>query len=117
MLLLALRILRARPLVMRSLRPGAAQACPSTDVQAACVRVRGGYEPDTLVARAGEPLRITFRREETAGCSECVVFPAFGRSVTLPPFEDVTVELLPEQPGEYEFTCRLGMLRGRLMVE
>ncbi len=80
------------------------------------VRVRGAYEPDTVFARAGEPLRIVFRREETAPCSERVVFPAFGRSAMLPPFQDVTLELLPEDPGEYEFTCQLGMLRGRLIV-
>jgi hypothetical protein len=27
------------------------------------------------------------------------------------------VELLPEKPGEYEFTCQMGMLRGKLVVE
>ncbi|MEP7224527.1 MAG: hypothetical protein ABI783_06190, partial [Actinomycetota bacterium] len=45
-----------------------------------------------------------------------VVFPAFGKSAMLPPFEDVALELMPEQAGEYEFTCQLGMLRGRLVV-
>ena len=80
------------------------------------VRVQGGFEPDTIVARAGEPLRLVFRREETASCSERVVFPAFGRSAMLPPFQDVALELLPEQEGEYEFTCQLGLLRGRLIV-
>lgn len=34
----------------------------------------------------------------------------------LPPHEDVTVELVPELAGEYEFTCQMGMLRGRLIV-
>ena len=80
------------------------------------VRVRGGYEPSVLHARAGEPLRIVFLREETAPCTERVVFPAFGKSAMLPPFEDVALELDPERAGEYEFTCQLGMLRGRLVV-
>ena len=80
------------------------------------VLVSGGYRPDTIVARVGRPLRIVFRREETAACSERVVFPAFGKSAMLPAYEDVAVELLPEQPGEYEFTCQMGMLRGRLIV-
>lgn len=80
------------------------------------VRVRGGYEPDTIRAEAGVPLRIVFRREETAACSERVVFPAFGKSATLPRDRDVAVELLPEEAGEYEFTCGMGMLRGRLTV-
>lgn len=80
------------------------------------VRVNGGYEPDTISAEAGLPLRIVFRREETAACSERVVFPDFGKSATLPRNRDVAVELLPEEAGEYEFTCGMGMLRGRLTV-
>lgn len=80
------------------------------------VRVRGGYEPEVLYASVGEPLRIVFSREETAPCSERVLFPEFGRSAMLPPFEDVALELVPERAGEYEFTCQLGVLRGRLVV-
>jgi plastocyanin domain-containing protein len=81
------------------------------------VRVRGGYDPDTIYGRAGEPVRIVFYREETARCSERVVFPAFGKSAMLPPYQDVLVELLPREPGEYEFTCQMGVLHGTLMVE
>ena len=81
------------------------------------IRVRGGYSPDTVYARAGEPLRLTFRREETAPCSERVVFPDFGKSAMLPAYRDVTIELRPERAGAYEFTCQLGMLHGRLIVE
>lgn len=81
------------------------------------VRVKGGYEPPVVHAQAGEPVRIVFRREETASCSEHVVFPMFGKSAMLPPFEDVAIELVPEHAGEYEFTCQMGMLRGRLVVD
>ena len=81
------------------------------------VRVCGGYEPDTIYGRAGEPVRIVFRREETAPCSERVVFPAFGKSAMLPPYQDVLVELMPHEPGEYAFTCQLGVLHGTLVVE
>jgi len=80
------------------------------------VRVKGGYQPAVVHARAGEPLRIVFTREETASCSEHVVFPAFGKSAMLPAFEDVALDLAPERAGEYEFTCQMGMLRGRLVV-
>jgi len=80
------------------------------------VRVCRGYAPDTIRAEAGVPLRIVFRREESAPCSEQVVFPAFGKSAMLPPGERVAVDLLPEEPGEYEFTCAMGLLRGKLVV-
>ena len=81
------------------------------------VRVTGGYQPSVLRGRVGEPLRIVFAREETAACSEHVVFPALGKSAMLPPFEETTIELVPEHAGEYEFTCQLGVLRGRLVVD
>ena len=81
------------------------------------VRVRGGYSPKVVYARAGEPIRLTFLREETASCSERVVFPAFGKSTMLPFGERIVVELPPSPPGRYEFTCAMNMLHGRLVVE
>ncbi|GIU94196.1 MAG: hypothetical protein KatS3mg012_0653 [Gaiellaceae bacterium] len=89
----------------------------SRRVATARVRVKGGYQPSVVHGRVGEPLRIVFRREETAYCSEHVVFPALGKSAMLPPFEDVAVEVVPERAGEYVFTCQMGMLHGRLVVD
>lgn len=80
------------------------------------VLVRGGYLPDTIHAEAGAPLRLLFLREESAACSEQVVFPAFGKTATLPQGQEVAVDLLPQQAGEYAFTCGMGMLHGRLLV-
>lgn len=65
----------------------------------------------------GRPVRLNFRREETAACSEMVILPHFGKSARLPEREVVPIEVLPDKPGEYEFTCQMGMLRGRLVVE
>ena len=81
------------------------------------IRVRGGYVPETVHAEPGVPLRLVFRREETSSCSEQVVFPAFGKSAMLPVGEPVAVDLLPDEPGDYEFTCAMGMLHGHLVVE
>lgn len=67
--------------------------------------------------RAGKPVRLNFRREETASCSDRVVFADFDKSAELPTGETVAVELLPKAPGEYGFSCPMGMFRGRLIVE
>lgn len=85
--------------------------------QEAMILVKGGYSPDTLVVRAGKPVRLNFRREESSTCSEMVVFADFGKSAHLPEGRLVSVEFLPKEPGSYEFTCQMGMLRGRLVVE
>lgn len=84
-------------------------------VQESTIRVRGGYDPDVIEVRAGRPVRLHFLRQETASCSERVEFPDFGISRALPEGETVTIELTAE-PGEYEFTCQMGMLRGRLVA-
>lgn len=89
---------------------------PNRHVRTVRVRVKGGYRPSVVHGRVGELLRMIFSREETASCSEHVVFPAFGKSAMLPPFEDVVIELVPKHAGEYEFTCQMGMLRGRLVI-
>ena len=81
------------------------------------ITVRGGYEPSVIHARAGAPLRLVFDRQETSGCSEEVVFPDFGVRRFLPAHARTVVEVTPPAAGTYEFTCGMGMLRGRLVVE
>ena len=96
---------------------GVRAAQVSSGYQEAMILVKGGYTPDTIVVRHGKPVRLNFRREETAACSEKVIFADFGKSAELPTGETVPIEFLPEKPGEYEFTCQMGMLRGKLIVE
>ncbi len=98
-------------------KEGYRAAVTSTGYQEAMVLVKGGYAPDTIVVRAGKPVRLSFRREESSPCSEMVVFADFGKSAKLPEGELVPLEFLPKDPGTYEFTCQMGMLRGRLVVE
>ena len=81
------------------------------------VTVKGGYTPDVVVVEAGKPVRFTFRREETSSCSERVVFGDFNASALLPTGENVTLEIAPDKPGEYAFTCQMGMYRGKLIVK
>ncbi len=95
----------------------AVRAVGAGGVQEVHVRVKGGYDPDVIVVERGRPLRLHFNRQETAACSEMVVFPDFGVSRQLPAGEVVTIELDPEEAGEYDFACQMGMLRGKLIVE
>ncbi len=81
------------------------------------VAVKGGYSPATVRAKAGQPVRLVFDRQETSGCSEEIVFPDFGIKKFLPAFQKTTVEITPPKPGRYEFTCGMSMLRGTLVVE
>jgi len=89
----------------------------SGGVQEVRVLVKGGYTPDTIVVQAGKPVRLQFYRDETADCSERVVFERFKIDQMLPAFQTTTVEFTPTEAGEYPFRCGMNMLKGLLVVE
>ena len=95
----------------------AAVASAKGGAQEVSVIVQGGYSPAEVRVRRGGPVRIVFDRRETSGCTEDVVFPDFGIRRFLPPERKTAIELVPERPGTYEFTCGMGMFRGRVIVE
>jgi plastocyanin domain-containing protein len=86
-------------------------------IQEVAITVKGGYTPDVIVVKAGQPLRLHFTRRESAACSERVLFPDFNQNAMLPEGQEVTLEFTPEKTGEYGFQCQMGMFRGKLIVE
>jgi plastocyanin domain-containing protein len=92
-------------------------AVSESGAQEVTITVKGGYTPDVIVVKAGRPVRLIFTRQESASCSEKVLFPDFHQNANLPEGEHVTLEFTPEKPGEYGFQCQMGMLRGKLIVE
>ena len=99
-------------------RRGGFQALLTTGgYQEAMILVKGGYTPDVVIVQRGKPVRLNFLREETTACSEMVVLSDFGKSARLPEGEVVPVEFMPDKAGTYEFTCQMGMFRGKLVVE
>jgi plastocyanin domain-containing protein len=92
-------------------------AAAAGGVQEVVIAVQGGYEPRTIQVKAGRPVRLIFDRKESSSCSEEVVLGDFGIRRFLPAFEKTTVEVTPAVPGEYEFTCGMSMLRGKIVAE
>jgi len=86
-------------------------------VQEVTITVKGGYDPATIRAKVGRPLRLVFDRRETSGCSEEVVLPDFSVRRFLPAFQKTTIEIVPSKAGRYEFMCGMSMLRGTLIAE
>jgi plastocyanin domain-containing protein len=80
------------------------------------IRVKGGYSPDVIVVKRGIPVRLNFYRDETADCSDTIVFGDLNIRKPLPAFQTTAIEFTPEKEGEYTFTCGMGMLRGKLIV-
>jgi len=98
-------------------RAAGAAARDTGGVQEIRVVVKGGYTPDTILVQAGTPVRLVFYRDETADCSERVVFDAFHIDQALPAFQETAVEFTPREPGEFPFRCGMSMLKGLLVVE
>ncbi|KGF73886.1 hypothetical protein DO97_05875 [Neosynechococcus sphagnicola sy1] len=93
------------------------QAQFQSDIQTVTITVDGGYQPDYVVVKVGQPLRLQFRRQDANSCLEEIQLPDFGISAHLPMNVTTSIELTPQQPGEYPFTCGMGMYRGTISVQ
>lgn len=89
----------------------------ASGVQEVDITVKGGYQPASIVAKAGRPLRLNFTRREASMCGEEVVLPEFGKRAHLPEGRPVAIEITPGAPGVYEYTCGMNMYKGKLIVE
>ncbi|MBL8196274.1 MAG: cupredoxin domain-containing protein [Blastocatellia bacterium] len=81
------------------------------------ITVKGGYQPATIIAKAGHPITLNFTRKESSPCGEEVVFPDFGKRAYLPEGKTISIEINPQKPSVYEFTCGMNMYKGKLIVE
>ena len=98
-------------------REGTAAAVDTTGVQEVKVTVKGGYAPDVIVVKQNVPVRLDFYRDETASCSERVVFSDFGIARDLPAYKTTPIEFTPAEVGEFTFACGMNMMRGKLVVQ
>ena len=98
-------------------RQGVSAQIADGGIQEVKVVVKGGYSPDVIVVKQGAPVKLDFYRDETASCSEEIVFGDFGIARHLPAFQTTTIEFTPETAGEFTFTCGMNMMRGKLVVE
>jgi Cupredoxin-like domain len=78
------------------------------------VTVHGGYQPDSIRALAGLPLRVVFRRQDDDACSERVIFSAPRLDRRLATTGPTTIDLPAQPPGEIRFTCGMGRYLGHI---
>jgi plastocyanin domain-containing protein len=92
-------------------------AVTDTGVQEVAITVKGGYSPDVIVVKRGVPVKLDFYRDETASCSDQVILGDFGIARDLPAYKTTAIEFTPDKVGEFNFTCGMNMLHGKLVVE
>jgi hypothetical protein len=75
-----------------------------------------GFDPASIEAKAGQPLKLAFFRPNAANCAREVVFPGLGIRKELPPGETTVVDITPPKSGRLGFACGMNMLKGQLIV-
>ncbi len=99
---------------------GTEQTAKSTSTSATgqklTVNIDGGYSPSTLNVKAGQPVEITFVRQEKLGCGDVVQIPTAGIKRTLKTGEKTTMTFTPKA-GTTRFTCGMDMYDGKIVAE
>lgn len=98
---------RTRPKVTTTARPL---------LQEVFVEVESGYQPQCVVLVRGVATKLRFLRAENASASEEIVLPHWQIRRTLPAFKTTTIDLQPDDIGEFSFHSGNGSLRGVLVV-
>lgn len=81
------------------------------------ILVDGGYQPDVISIPKGKPTKITFLRTDPSSCLEEVVLSDFKIRKFLPMNKKVSIEIIPQEAGEYPFSCGMNMFHGKIIVK
>lgn len=76
----------------------------------------GVYTPARIEMKQGDKIKLVFLRKDPSPCAEKVIFDELGINTDLPLNKPVEVEIQPEIPGEFAFTCQMKMYVGSLVV-
>ena len=79
--------------------------------------VEGGYSPNVISIPKGKTTKINFIRKDPSSCLEEVVLGDFKIRKHLPLNQKVTVELTPQQSGEFGYACGMNMYHGKIIVK
>jgi len=74
------------------------------------------YSPSSLKAKAGSPVQLVLRTNNTVGCTRSIVVPKLDVQETLPETGETVLDLGTLKPGKLRFTCGMGMYSGSIQV-
>lgn len=81
------------------------------------IKVSGGYSPEVISIPRGKLTKINFLRTDPTECLSEVVLADFKIRKELPLNQKVTVEITPQEEGEFKFTCGMNMFHGKIIVK
>jgi len=75
-----------------------------------------GFEPSVLKIKNNIPVKFIVRGDQITGCTNKIVIPSQGIAKNLAKGENV-IEFTPSESGTVPFSCWMGMVRGKFIVE
>ncbi len=79
--------------------------------------VEGGYSPNVISIPKGKTTKLNFIRKDPNTCLEEVVLGDFKVRKYLPLNQKITIELTPQQSGEFGYSCAMNMFHGKIIVK
>jgi sulfite exporter TauE/SafE/copper chaperone CopZ len=75
-----------------------------------------GFSPSVLKIKKGVPVRWVIKGDSITGCTNKIIVPSLGISQALSSGDNI-VNFTPDKVGEVPFSCWMGMVRGKFIVE
>ncbi len=75
-----------------------------------------GYSPTRVRVKKNVPVRLVLKSQDTYSCAVAFRLPAFGISTFMKPTATETFTFTPTKPGNFTYSCSMGMYQGVLEV-
>ena len=75
-----------------------------------------GYSPNVFKLQAGVPVKWIIDGQQVSGCTNEIIVPDLNIRQDIYPGQNI-IEFTPQEPGTISFSCWMGMVRGKFIVE
>ncbi|PYS52796.1 MAG: hypothetical protein DMF68_00835 [Acidobacteria bacterium] len=97
--------------------PKIAETVQSIPADAIRINVsNSGYEPSQISVKKGEKVTLAFTRTDSQNCAGTILFPQLNINRQLAVGETVIIEFAPNEAGAINFSCGMGMYKGKVIV-
>ncbi|MBU1202782.1 sulfite exporter TauE/SafE family protein [Patescibacteria group bacterium] len=75
-----------------------------------------GYTPSVFKIQKGVPVKWLIDGQQVSGCTNQIIVPSLNIKQAINPGENI-IEFIPQEEGTISFSCWMGMVRGKFIVE
>ncbi|MBI2984067.1 MAG: sulfite exporter TauE/SafE family protein [Candidatus Kerfeldbacteria bacterium] len=100
----------------RALAYGTTQTSTAGETSLTINVLNNGYEPNIVTVPAGQPVELSLVTNNNAGCTQLFRIPKLQIERSLPRTGTTLVSAIFPAPGEYTFSCGMGMFRGTIQA-